>query len=153
MPYVNCKICKKEFYAKPRHLKIGWGKYCSIKCRTKSQFKGKYLKCDYCGKTIYRTPRNLRKSSSKKYFCSKSCHCSWENKNRRVGNFHTNWKNRESVYRDIMKRHKIEKKCIKCGFNDSRALVVHHKDGNRKNNNINNLVWMCRNCHYIKHNF
>jgi len=50
-----------------------------------------------------------------------------------------------------MKENKIKPICSKCGFEDKRVLVIHHKDYNRKNNNINNLIWLCRNCHYLIH--
>jgi len=45
----------------------------------------------------------------------------------------------------------IPKKCVKCGYDDLRALAVHHVDQNRKNNGIHNLVWLCRNCHFLEH--
>ncbi len=151
MPNQKCKICGKEFYTKPFHLKKGWGKYCSIKCRSKSQFNGKWVECVNCGKKIYRTPRDYRKSRSKRFFCSVSCHCSWENKNVRCGANAPNWIAGENAYRDIMRRSGIAKKCNRCGIGDKRVLAVHHKDGNRKNNIIENLEWLCRNCHFIAH--
>lgn len=151
MPNKKCKICGKEFYAKPFHLNKGWGKYCSIECRSKSQFNGKWVECFNCGKKIYRTPRDYRKSRSKRFFCSFSCHCSWENKNVRCGINAPNWIVGVNAYRDIMKRSGIPRKCNKCGIGDKRVLSVHHKDGNRRNNTIENLEWLCRNCHYIIH--
>jgi len=27
-----------------------------------------------------------------------------------------------------------------------------HIDSNRKNNNLNNLIWLCMNCYYLVHN-
>jgi hypothetical protein len=42
--------------------------------------------------------------------------------------------------------------CESCGFiaEDSCQLDVHHKDGNRKNNNSDNLETLCANCHRLK---
>ncbi|MDD3988379.1 MAG: HNH endonuclease signature motif containing protein [Candidatus Omnitrophota bacterium] len=151
MPNKKCEICGKEFYAKPFHLNKGWGKYCSIKCRSKSQFNGKWVKCSNCGRKIYRTPRDYRKSKSKRFFCSFSCHCTWENKNVRCGVNAPNWIAGESAYRDLMRRSGIPRKCNRCGVDDKRVLLVHHKDTNRKNNKIENLEYVCRNCHYIIH--
>jgi hypothetical protein len=147
----KCKICGKEFYVKPFHLKKGWGKYCSIKCRAKAQYNGKWVKCFNCGKKIYRTPNDYRKAKSKRFFCSVSCHCSWENKNVRCGINSPNWIAGEAAYRDLMRRCKVPFKCNECGIADKRVLVVHHKDGDRKNNNIENLERLCCNCHAIKH--
>lgn len=73
MPQVNCKICEKEFYIKPSHQIRGWGKYCSIKCRSNAQLLGKAVLCSTCNKEIYRSPKLLVRSKSGKFFCSKSC--------------------------------------------------------------------------------
>jgi predicted HNH restriction endonuclease len=32
-------------------------------------------------------------------------------------------------------------------------LVVHHIDENRNNNNHENLIWLCYNCHHLVHNY
>ena len=44
----------------------------------------------------------------------------------------------------------VRRKCSACGITD-RALVVHHKDENRLNNELNNLQVMCRSCHTSHH--
>ena len=41
------------------------------------------------------------------------------------------------------------KKCIQCGSTD--CIQVHHKDGDCKNNNLNNLKILCQICHYKEH--
>lgn len=151
MPDRKCKICGNEFFIKPFHAKKGWGKYCSIKCRTKAQFTGKLVECSNCGKKIWRTPKDFRRSRRNKFFCSVACHCSWENKNVRHGVNAPNWISGIAAYRDLMKRYGIPFKCARCGISDKRVLVVHHKDGNRRNNNINNLERICCNCHAILH--
>jgi len=32
-------------------------------------------------------------------------------------------------------------------------LIVHHIDKNRNNNGIENLIWLCQNCHYLVHHY
>ena len=150
MSLVKCQICGKEINVKPSHLKKGWGKYCSIKCRAESQFNGKKVRCFECGKEIYRSAAKLKRSKSSKYFCTKSCQTLWRN-SYFIEDKHPNWKFGEKSYRKILLRSNREKKCIACGIDDIRALVVHHKDSNRKNNKLNNLVWLCLNCHYLCH--
>jgi len=147
----KCKICGKDFLVKESHLIKGWGKYCSITCRTKSQFNGKWVECANCGKRIYRTPRDYKKSKDNRFFCSVSCHCSWENKNVRCGVHAPNWVVGEHAYRALLKRIGIKEICRRCGIADKRVLTVHHKDGNKKNNSSENLEWLCRNCHCIIH--
>lgn len=151
MPYVNCQICSKSFYAKPRHLKVGWGKFCSQKCQFQNQRNGTNVECAACGKTVYRTPRHFKHSKSKLFFCDKSCLAVWKNKNLIVGEDHPNWKNGENAYREIMIRSGIPAVCRYCGIKDFRVLLVHHIDENRKNNRIENLMWLCHNCHFLKH--
>lgn len=43
--------------------------------------------------------------------------------------------------------------CERCGFipKDKCQLDVHHIDRNNKNNNIENLLTLCANCHRLEH--
>ena len=49
----------------------------------------------------------------------------------------------------------IEEKCARCGFSERRVLdtkvpiVLHHKDGNKKNWHLDNLEFMCYNCSFL----
>ena len=47
----------------------------------------------------------------------------------------------------------FEVKCNHCGLthwlNKPIPLELHHKDGNKLNNNLNNLELLCPNCHYF----
>jgi Zn finger protein HypA/HybF involved in hydrogenase expression len=49
-----------------------------------------------------------------------------------------------------------EEKCEKCGndkwLEDKIPLELHHIDGNRYNNEINNLMILCPNCHTLEPN-
>lgn len=68
-----------------------------------------------------------------------------------VGPYHGNWKGGEKSYRETLLRIKTEKFCLRCKINDIRILAVHHLDRNRKNNKLENLAWLCHNCHYLIH--
>ncbi|MFH1854846.1 MAG: HNH endonuclease signature motif containing protein [bacterium] len=151
MVIVGCGICKKTFYAKPCHIKLGYCKYCSKSCQAKAQKKGKDCKCAICRQEIYRSPQDLKRSKSGKFFCSKSCQTLWRNKYF-SGDKHPNWKGGDNqLYRQKLMGSKTPKVCVKCGFKDIRVLSAHHVDRNRKNNQISNLVWLCRNCHFLEH--
>ena len=147
----KCLVCGKEIEVKESNLRRGWGKYCSKKCQAASQRKGKWVECDYCGKEVYKSPKDIRRSKRNKYFCSVSCHCSWENKNVRCGENSPNWIAGHNVYRRLLKRAGKKELCRRCGNTDKRVLAVHHIDRNRKNNKTENLEWLCRNCHCIVH--
>ena len=54
----------------------------------------------------------------------------------------------------VLKRDKNS--CCICGINNKSKLVVHHIDGNgrnvkNKNNNMENLITLCRSCHLKIH--
>ncbi len=147
---VACARCGKEFYAKPYWLKKGWGKYCSADCHHLATRTGEYKTCHVCGTVTYKTKKQLRGSKSGFFFCSKSCQTKWRNQVF-IGEKHANFKTGEFVYRAVMERNKVPKKCKLCKTEDHRVLAVHHIDRNRKNNALENLVWLCHNCHFLVH--
>ncbi|MBU6388438.1 HNH endonuclease [Patescibacteria group bacterium] len=150
MAIVACKKCGKEFYAKPSWLKIGFGKYCSADCHHASMKNGEEVPCAICGKLSYKTQKGLKGSKSGKYFCSKSCQTLWRNQ-LYIGPAHKNFKTGEFVYRGVIERANIPKICRLCKTIDYRVLAVHHIDKNRKNNELENLAWLCHNCHFLVH--
>jgi len=150
VPYVKCRVCFREYYTKASWFKIGHGVYCSVKCRGVANRKGKHVDCFACGKTIYKALRELKRSQSKKYFCSTRCSLSWINSSHFEENS-ANWKGGRYCYKNIMKRKGDRYECRVCGKTDKRILAVHHVDKNRLNNNSKNLAWLCYNCHFLVH--
>lgn len=146
----RCKVCTKMFYAGRWQIKEGWGIYCSIGCKGESQKKGRITRCFTCGSDIWRGPGELRKSKSEKFFCSKSCQTVWRNKYYSGPN-HPFWKGGINTYRNLLLSTKKKVECVVCKENDARVLQVHHKDGNHRNNSLDNLVWLCVNCHRLVH--
>lgn len=61
----------------------------------------------------------------------------------------------QKVLRGYIERHKVLKyQCEICRCdghwqNSIIALEIHHKDGNNKNNTIDNLTYLCPNCHAL----
>lgn len=99
--------------------------------------------CEYCGKEFSRPLWYLEKVGVPKT-CSRLCH------NRRVarevklskrinGSNNPMWKGGVSVcyYRRLFED-VLPKACQICG--STKNLTVHHKDGNRRNNAIENLI-------------
>lgn len=152
MPTVVCGLCKKEFYAKPNWLKIGHGKYCSIRCRGVAKRKGKQVKCGVCAKEIYKSLKSIKGSQSGKLFCSKKCSLVWHN-SYFVRERHSNWKTGEFSYKQHVLRTGVKAYCRLCNKDDTRILLVHHLDKDRSNNALSNLTWLCHNCHFLVHQY
>jgi len=77
----------------------------------------------------------------------------WKNKILQTGENHPNWTGGEFASRGILERSNKKMTCVHCGIIDKRVLTVHHKDINRKNNKIKNLIWLCQNCHHLAHHY
>jgi hypothetical protein len=77
----------------------------------------------------------------------------WKNKNLIVGEKHARWKYGQNAYRNILKRNGKIPICGRCKTEDFRILAGHHIDKNRKNNNLENLMWLCHNCHFLIHHY
>ena len=153
MSQAKCKICGKEFYVKPSHQRMGWGKYCSIPCHRIGSRTGEILACSICGKKVWRTPKDIRVSKSGKFFCTKSCQTLWRNKYF-SGSKHPNWQGGKFIdYREILLKVDEKLACKLCGHDDKRVIVAHHIDKDRTNHHPSNLVWLCHNCHYLVHNY
>ncbi|MDB5182531.1 MAG: hypothetical protein JWO47_315 [Candidatus Saccharibacteria bacterium] len=150
MPINSCQFCKANFYAKPSHIKKGWGKYCSKLCQSSSKKTGNMIDCFICKKPTYKNLRDQQRSVSSKFFCSKSCQTIWRN-TQYSGDKHSNWTGGKSSYRVALLRSSLKQACGKCTITDKRVLAVHHKDKNRWNNDLSNLMWLCHNCHYLVH--
>ena len=152
MVTVSCKNCGKKFFAKPSHISYGFAKFCSRKCAYFAALKGRNVQCNECGKKVYRAPRMLERSKSEKYFCDKRCQTLWRNK-MYTGEKHANYKHGKASYRSLLARAGVKKYCRLCKSKDERVLAVHHIDENRRNNVIENLMYLCHNCHHLIHHF
>lgn len=134
----NCEICNKEFEF--IHVRKDRAKYCSRKCYYKAQhLKGtiKY-ECQFCNKLFRSSPSHKRK------FCSKKCV-----NNAKISVFD---KPTFQTVRKYMAKRNLINQCQKCGFKKYKKILgIHHKDKNRNNNSLDNLVVLCPNCHSIEH--
>lgn len=150
MPTVACTICAKEFYAKPFWIKRGYGKYCSPACQYQGRRAGADKPCHICGTVTYKKKRQLEESESGLFFCGKSCQAKWRNQVF-VGDKHANWIEGRYSYRSVLTRNKIPQLCTLCETTDTRILAVYHRDRDHQNNDLENLAWLCHNCHFMIH--
>lgn len=128
----NCLICKKEIISYANSPKI----FCSQECSNEHRKKVSKIKipCATCGKIVDKKLNSM--TYNKNIFCSDVCKKKYNNINRKK-DYRTK---AYEVYGKICKR-----------CNSTKNLVVHHIDGNRLNNDINNLCVFCKKCHKHEH--
>jgi 5-methylcytosine-specific restriction endonuclease McrA len=132
-----CEECGVEFEF--ISTRANTAKYCSRKCYYKS-LKGKgsvKYTCRHCGEYFFDAPSRNRK------YCSRSC----INKSSKK-----TFKPKYTTVRKAMISRDLIKSCNRCGYSEHPEILgVHHKDRNRKNNDISNLEVLCPNCHSLEH--
>ena len=174
---MTCEGCGREFWGSPdRHQR-----YCSISCQVSHQKLKKTLICQVCGREFEFTGRTIQKRcpECKAEFrslrtmerrkaanpCVKLGVGSGHNQTVGVGADAETRKTRRLRYRKLVEagnytatrdyRSKVitgHDKCEACGYNlFQEALVVHHKDMDRRNNDTANLAVLCANCHAVLH--
>jgi hypothetical protein len=142
-----CHWCKNEFIKRPNQNR----KHCSIKCRAASQNTEVEIVCTNCQKQFKRKRRDLRSSRHGIYFCSRPCkefaqslrgHCN-EIRPSHYGN--------GCSYKNSLTDVLIAEGCVDCGEKAKWSLSLHHKDGDRSNNKIENIECVCHNHHSKRH--
>jgi hypothetical protein len=138
-PNTKCSICGKEIYRRPFQIK-GGQVFCGLVCRGISDRKE--IPCSVCGKLIL--------SGLNKKTCSRAC----ANIQRTGIKYHLGSPRDKVKYQKGLKLRLLKKrgrKCERCDYDKYEILQVHHKDRNRKNNDLKNLELICPNCHYEEH--
>lgn len=150
-----CLVCGKEFdNSKDHRSQKSWAtaKYCCRKCYVES-FKEKMLthNCDYCGKKYFITPFKLKRGNDWKNYCSDKCKWNARQKGSGLTTDGYVWiiisNNRKQIK---LHRYLME---VKLGRELLASEIVHHKDHNKLNNDINNLEIVTRSKHNTIHNF
>lgn len=140
-PNTKCTVCGKAIYRRPAETeKSGSHAYCSQKCYGISCRKE--IPCIICGKMIL--------SSLNKKTCSRACA-----NTHRAGIGYKNGSPKDKVKSQrALKLRLMEIKgrvCERCGYSKVEILQVHHKNRNRKDNQMGNLEIICPNCHFEEH--
>jgi len=98
--------------------------------------------CPVCGEK-FKTKKNHERE---KIVCSRSC----SNTYFRSAEDNPNWKG--VGLRNLRRIKTTIDKCDLCGWDEHpEILEIHHKDRNRENNEIDNILFLCPNCHSWEH--
>lgn len=144
---VTCDNCGQIYQKETRQIqlnaKLGHKNFCSSDCLKKSRTTSLLLTCSNpdCNRSFVRQKSAYVRNASSQAYCSNSCAASVNNK-QRIRDKHSQWNGGTSVYRKMALEHHGAMCCV-CGYNTESCLQVHHIDGNRKNNELNNLLVVC----------
>lgn len=149
---VKCTQCQSDVWRRLTHLHKTT--FCSLKCSSIYKTVGISYNCSYCQAETIKTPSEIGRSKSGRAFCNRSCATSYNNKFK-TGIYHGNWMG--GAYRKNAFDHYgikcCNESCILTAHNiyiPEKLIDVHHIDGNRQNNDLNNLIPLCVWCHAIE---
>lgn len=154
-----CPICHQQFNAPLREVNRGNARVCSRKCsyisakQKNTKQREPNVNCSYCKKDFYISPSNFKNSKSGLYFC---CRDHKDLAQRITSGIKDIWPDhygdgKYTKYRKLALEYYGEY-CQLCGYNKFTAVLqVHHKDHDRSNNSIDNLLVCCPTCHMEQH--
>jgi len=148
---LECSYCGKLFIRKPCAVS-GDNQYCSIECQHKSLIKAEIVVCDYCGKEFAKKKSQIKLSKSN--YCNRQCkgkaHAQENHSNWRGGSSRRGYGNEFGKKLKKTIRLRDSYTCQECGLTEQetgRKHAVHHIDYDKLNNDPDNLISLCRECH------
>ena len=133
----HCGKCGKEFEVVRTKNKDGYvnvpkreRKFCSFACSNSKENSGPA-----------KSPEKLKKLEEKRFHLKQLKEGNWNYISSNFG--------KSKIRAKVLEEQK--NKCIRCGISEwlgeELTLQLHHKDGDSKNNNRENLECLCPNCH------
>lgn len=125
-------------------------RYCSKYCRYEVRKSQVELTCAQCDIEFTRAKSKISDSRSGLHFCSRKC----KDRAQRIGGIKEiqppHYGTGPIDYRALFEGEEF--KCSRCGYNEFDACVhIHHRDQDRTNNQKDNLLMLCANCHWAVH--
>ena len=138
----KCLHCGNSFVVPLYREKTA--RYCSKPCQGDSWRGGPpiAIPCVVCGNIHRRCPSHMDVA---KPTCSLRCRgIAYRSEKPTTQDY--------SSVRKWMARRGLIKNCERCEYNEHpEILIVHHRDRDRRNNDLTNLEILCPNCHALEH--
>lgn len=117
-----------------------------IEIGTRKDIKQAERYCEYCGTELVRKRFNGRLEDfsvfNKRKYCNREC---MKRGFLKIGKGDQTWTSAHHTARKINELILQKDSCELCG--STQNLDIHHIDGNWQNNNLDNLMCLCRSCH------
>ncbi len=139
-----CQQCNNPFWS-PKHISP---KFCSKVCAAKARIRRVAVACANCGCTVLKKPSALKNCRHGLFFCGRPC----KEKAQSIGGSCPEI--RPAHYGPGSYRSRALRKgqrCVDCNEQRLYVLLAHHKDGDRTNDEDDNLEIVCGTCHIKRH--
>ena len=114
--------------------------------KTRKDIKELDRYCEFCGKKLERKRFNGRLEDftvfSNRKYCNREC---MQKDYLKIGKHNQSYSNAHTTARKINELILHKEVCELCGSDNN--LDIHHIDGDWQNNNLDNLMCLCRSCH------
>jgi len=148
----KCLECASVFSVKQSEIDRGRGKFCSRICFDKYRNMGKFIICTNCGKEKWYPTNRWKRNKSGLFFCSRKCNFEYQKgvnstlyKNGKYLDWYIHGEKNKWLHRLLVEGY--------IGRDLVRGEIVHHIDGDRTNNKLNNLYIYTSNGEHIKSHF